>query len=547
MDKTSPPTIRGLLAETALRLRPRLTGAHPETPIDWVHSSDLTDPTPFLSGHTMLLTTGTQFPDDAVDQDAPGGADADDYYDAYVDRIVAAGVVGIGFGLEVIREGTPPSLVRACRERDVTLVEVPYEIPFIALIRWVADRISAREHERDAWTLRAQRAVSVAALTTGTLDAVARVLAEQVGGTVVILSAAGDVVRRTSGTPSDIPLDAITTEARRMLGRGTRASVDLTLPGWSGFATVQTLGPRGSLRGAVGVVGAGRNDLGMQAVVTGAIAIAEVLLAKDDERRRLENDLGGMLVRLLLDGQVVAASAVAAELDRSIPDPLRVGVVRLSPERADADRPGSTAGADSDLGSDIDADALDTAARSVVDVLAREVGAVADIHDRALVFVVPAAAVGRLERLIDGGRGVEPSDVFRTLSVGLSAELSPAEVASGRAQALRILARSDGPGLAVFGVTAAGLLDDLWSPEAADVARRRLSALRGEPGDLLQCSRLWLTHNGHWESAAREAGLHRHTLKARVARVGTLLALDLETFAGRAELWALLEASDTRR
>lgn len=509
MHTTSPPTVRGLLAEPVLRLIPRLSGDGLDAPLAWAHSSDLTDPTPFLTGESLLLTTGTQFPaerngDDEAADDAP-------YYEAYVDRLVRAGVVALGFGLEVIREGTPAALVEACRQRGVALVEVPYEIPFLALIRWVADRITARERERDAWTLRAQRAVSVAALTTGTLAAVARALAEQVEGVVVLVSSTGDVLhdeRAVSLRP-----EPLTEEARRIIGRGSRASVEVELPDWDGFATVQTLGPRGSLRGAIGVAGTGRNDAAMQAVVTSAVAIAEVLLGYGDSERHLDQRLGGVIVRLLLDGQVAAATAVAAEFAAPLPDPLRVGLLTL-----DAELPDVTRG-------------------RLVDALTRDRLAFVDDRGDRLVFVSAATAIDGLTTVI------RDLPIFAGLAVGLSAVLAPAEAPAGLAQATRVLTQTTEPGLSVFGDSIGGLLDDLWSPAAENLARRRLAALAGEQGDLVACSRLWLDHNGHWESAAREAGLHRHTLKARIARVGSLLGLDLDTFAGRAELWALLQAS----
>ncbi|WP_286344772.1 PucR family transcriptional regulator [Frondihabitans sucicola] len=495
------PTVRGLLGDSVLRLIPRLTGRGLDTAIDWVHSSDLNDPTPFLSGDTMLLTTGTQFPQE----------DDDEYYRAYVDRLVAAGVVAVGFGLEVIREGTPASLVQACEEREVTLVEVPLEVPFIALIRWVADRISALERERDAWTLRAQRAVSVAALTTGTLVAVARALAEQVQGAIVILSSTGDVLleERTS----EIALAPLEEEGRKILGRGSRASVDVALPGWSGFATAQTLGPRGALRGAMGVAGAGHNDVAMQAVVTSAVAIAEVLLRYGDSERHLEQRLGSVIVRLLLDSQVGGAAAVSAEFQDDLPEALRVGI--LSPP---AELPAAARG-------------------RLIDAVTR--GRLAFVDDRGdrIVVVIDAASTERFLGVVAQVPGIGE------LAVGLSAVLAPVEASAGLAQAARVLSQNPGPGLNVFGESAGGLLDDLWSPAAENLAKKRLAVLADETGDLVVCSRLWLAHNGHWESAAREAGLHRHTLKARIARVGSLLQLDLDEFSGRAELWALLEAS----
>jgi purine catabolism regulator len=52
----------------------------------------------------------------------------------------------------------------------------------------------------------------------------------------------------------------------------------------------------------------------------------------------------------------------------------------------------------------------------------------------------------------------------------------------------------------------------------------------------------WLQHNTQWEPAARDLGIHRHTVKALVRYAAKLLDLDIDTFAGKAELWALLQA-----
>ena len=62
------PTLRALLARRDLQLRlDGPEGLEPsalDRPVRWVHSSDLADPTPFLSEGLVLLTTGTQFEDE---------------------------------------------------------------------------------------------------------------------------------------------------------------------------------------------------------------------------------------------------------------------------------------------------------------------------------------------------------------------------------------------------------------------------------------------------------------------------------------------------
>ena len=118
------PTLRALLTRGDLRLTlaedDGLDPAALDRAVRWVHSSDLSDPTPFLSEGLVLLTTGTQFTD-AGDDVAP--------YRAYVHRLAARGVVGLGFGTEVVRAGLPPALAHACRDERMPLFEVPYRTP----------------------------------------------------------------------------------------------------------------------------------------------------------------------------------------------------------------------------------------------------------------------------------------------------------------------------------------------------------------------------------------------------------------------------------
>lgn len=58
-------TLKSILNNRAFNLSlvtPDVTEEILATPVIWVHSSDLEDPTPFLDRGQLLLTDGTQFP-----------------------------------------------------------------------------------------------------------------------------------------------------------------------------------------------------------------------------------------------------------------------------------------------------------------------------------------------------------------------------------------------------------------------------------------------------------------------------------------------------
>ena len=153
-----PATVQRLLDNATLHLT--LLAAPSELPagaldavVAWVHSSDLPDPTPFLSDGVVLLTTGTQF-------GAAGSEATTAQYEAYVSRLREHSVAALGFGTDVVREGTPDALVDACRTRGLPLFEVPYRTPFIAIARLAADITAEDAYARNNWALAAQRAMS---------------------------------------------------------------------------------------------------------------------------------------------------------------------------------------------------------------------------------------------------------------------------------------------------------------------------------------------------------------------------------------------------
>jgi len=253
-----PVSLDEVLARRALRLRlvwaDEAARARPWT---WVHSSDLADPTPFLSPGDALLTTGTQWSSD--DDIAP-----------WVARLAAAGVPAIGFGTEVIRDGTPDALATACADHGIALIEVPYRTPFIAVARTVADLESEERYARVRWTLETQRAIAVAALKPAGLGAVVAELARRIGAEAGIVDPSGSVL----GTA---PPQAVLNEALGMLRSGRRAARELD--GWS----LQTVGAATALTGVLALGPGSTRDDAERAVVTSVVALAGLAGVADRE------------------------------------------------------------------------------------------------------------------------------------------------------------------------------------------------------------------------------------------------------------------------
>ncbi|MDP9243683.1 MAG: PucR family transcriptional regulator ligand-binding domain-containing protein, partial [Chloroflexota bacterium] len=111
-------TVQRLADDCSLELSAGAAGA--EQPIRWVHISELDDPTPWLSGGELLLTTGIQL---------KGAAKQRRFVDLLADHGVAA--LGLGTGFEHKR--VPKALRDEAEKRGMPLLEVPYEMPFIAI------------------------------------------------------------------------------------------------------------------------------------------------------------------------------------------------------------------------------------------------------------------------------------------------------------------------------------------------------------------------------------------------------------------------------
>nr|WP_228506263.1 PucR family transcriptional regulator [Frigoribacterium sp. VKM Ac-2530] len=468
-----------------------------DEPLSWVHSSDLVDPSPFVAASTMLLTTGSQFRTDATRDD----------YDAWVGRVVGAGVVALGFGAGVHRPDTPVELVLAASARGVPVVEVPWRTPFIAVARWAADQLAEEARDRDRWTLRAQRAVSVAAIGDGGLDAVLRVLGEQLGGSVVLhgTDAAAD-----QGQGDQRQVEA---EVARLLRRGARAGSTVTVPG--AVVSLQTLGRRDGLRGVLAVRTPAELDTAARAVLTSVVALAEVTLERDVARLRGQRELWRQVWSLLVAGQV----EVARSITRSVGVGIAAGPVVVALATPPRDSP-------------------DHATEAVERLAAGRPDVFVALVDGRIAVLAAEGAVDLPALAVDHG-----------LRIGVSDVTDLDHLAGAAAQAERALAvattSAEEAVVTWASLAAGGLVAALWSEGAAELASSRLAPVVALPDghELLACCRTWLEHNGAWDPAARRLGLHRHSLRARVAKVESALGLPLDGFAGRAELWALLQAA----
>lgn len=507
-DAAPPPTLRALLErpDLALSLQPTAEEDALSRPVRWVHSSDLIDPTPFLSEGLVLLTTGTQFRD---------AGDDPVIFRSYVRRLSDRGVVGVGFGTEVVRAGIPPALVEACRDAGMPLFEVPYRTPFIALARANAEAIAAQGYARRSWALAAQRAISLAALRPDGLGATVAELARQLGTWVGLYDAAGELSREhPAGGLDNETAGMLHGEIAAVLRRGARAGSSLRL-GEVPF-TLQTLGRGGHLRGVIAIA-AGDLDQEGRGVVTAVIAMAGLALEQQQGLARARGSLRTGLVQSLLSGDPILARRIARDLWGSLPTaPVTVAMTDAATARTES-------------------------VMELLELRAEERrGAV--FFGRSgdgLVVVVPAASEDILQEL------VERFDAQLGVAEPAGYEAFPRAVEQAK------IARDRGttPLSRFADVSRAGVIAALTSlsEEARAVADAELGPLIAHDAEhgtaLRQTLRTWLEADCSHEACARALGVHRHTVRTRLALAERVLGRDLGSFAVRAELWAAFAAS----
>jgi purine catabolism regulator len=502
---SSASTVRALLSRTDLRLRL----ATPEDALDpsaldqavrWVHSSDLADPTPFLSEGLVLLTTGTQFSVAPDDQDS---------FLAYVRRLSDRGVVALGFGTEVVRAGIPPLLESACVAVRMPLFEVPYRTPFIAVARANGEAIAAESYARRTWALAAQRAVSLAALRPDGLNATLAELARQLGAWVGLYDATGGLRREHPTGELDAAIQTeLGSEVAAVLRRGARAGSALRI-GDVPFS-LQTLGRGGHLRGVLAIA-SGDLDAESRAVVTSVIAMAGLALEQNEGVQRAQGMLRAGVVQALLAGEVPLARRFVRELGGALPaGPVTVCVAEGTAAQLD--------------------NAAEWLAVPPIEAIVFGRG-----PDGLVLAVAPGSALPEVlaERF--------------PIRVGVSAPAGWPEFSRGHDEALAALRRQRGS-VARFGQTAAsGVLGALDSDLARVLATASLAPLvdhDAERGtELLATVRAWLENDARIDATASALGVHRHTVRTRIAQAETVLGADLSSFPARAELWAALQVS----
>ena len=460
----------------------------PGAPLEWAHAIEVDDPSPWLNGPGLVLTTGMRLPRNRLGQEA------------YVSRLAAAGVRALGLGTGLRLAAVPFGMVAACRDHDLALVEVPFATPFLAVERAVTDRLAQLRRQRLLDTLNDQQRLTRAVLSTG-LAGLARSLTTSLDAGVLVLGVDGTVIT-AAGDALD-PDEVVAEVAGRRPGPIRVTEPDRVLE-------IQPLG--GSPREPVGWLAlTTRSPLSAPArlLVSHAVSVATVELARPDCGS--DPVLGAAALEALLSGQAV--SPEVALRARGL-DPMRhlvLTVIRSPrPEALDRLLPvlrriGPTL--DRPLTEHPPTHLLLTSDADVHDVLAALPDAVSAVSGPPVPWPDLGRQVPSLRRALD--------------AAAPGARLTVAESPVDRVLGDPVLAAAAAPWLAT------------------------LSAYDDAHGSALVTSlRAFLIHHGAWDPAAQRLGIHRHTLRHRVERAAEVAGFDLDDATHRALLLLVLGTAD---
>jgi purine catabolism regulator len=493
-------------------------------PIRWVHISELDDPTPWLSGGELLLTTGIALTTPARQR-------------RFVTRLVDHGVAGLGLGTGFAHKRVPKALRDAAAEAGLPLFEVPYEMPFIAITERAFTRLVNEHYDvlrRDAAV---QERLERLVIEGRGLDSLVAEIASAAAGCAIVHGASGEEVARQ---PRRAGLDATALRelGREVASRAASASLGTFEPRSDGLAgraiSVPVPGRRGgSPVGWLTVIADRKRLADFERLVARHAAMAVGLeLMRERVVRETERRLAGNVLAAALGGRL------DAEELRGRLSPFGIG------ERAAL------------LLFELD----DPAAGE-----ARLESALASAGIAALVATTASGARSFLCAVIDGDEH-DPVEVASRARAELAGRSSRVRAAASRALPVAALRRSFHEARCALQATAVsngdapevathedlGAFTLLLSLQDDDALRlysegilEPIEEAEGSYGDeLLRSLEAFIEHNGNWERAARELYCHRHTLRYRIRKVEELTGRDLSRATDRIEVWLALRARE---
>ncbi|MEX2024891.1 MAG: PucR family transcriptional regulator ligand-binding domain-containing protein, partial [Thermoleophilaceae bacterium] len=176
-------SVRELVDELGLALLSGQDAA--DAPVRWVHISELPDPTPWLSGGEMMLTTGLQLTSAKRQRD-------------FARLLCDHHLAGVGFGVGFEHDSVPEPLLEEARTLGLPLFEVPYELPFIAVTEKAFGRLVNEQYEVLQRGIAIHKRLERLVLEERGLNELVGAVSAAIGGAVMVLDARGETLAKTT-------------------------------------------------------------------------------------------------------------------------------------------------------------------------------------------------------------------------------------------------------------------------------------------------------------------------------------------------------------
>ena len=498
-------TVRELLELPGLGLRLVAGEGGLDKPISWAHATELADPTQWLSGGELILTTGIAVKGTPARQRA------------YLNRLVRAGVTGLGFGLGLGFDEVPLPLRRAADTADLPVIEIPYPVPFIAVTKAIWSRTAEQRVKDLQLSLDVhERLAQVLAAGGGPADVLEEVVSIAPGW-AYLFSPSGRLVA-SAGEEEAPSLDEVWRGLPPGLASGTGPSSSGTLsPEAASLALAVAAG--GRHEGVLVYGRSGRFEARDRLVVHHAVTVLGSLLAMRRAILQAERRVAGDLLVEAAEGRLTGPElARRLELAGLGANRLTALVLECADEPNEevvlavewaADRPGE----------------IRTA-----------------IHEGRILVVVPHVSALQLAELaaklpgverVAVGDAVAPADIKRSY---LSASLALKAAPTGRP----VVSSRDLGSYGLLSAQPREVIEGYVSSVIGPLIERD----RERGSELVASVRAFVEAGAHWEEGAAALGVHRHTLRYRINQAQELVDRDLGDPQDRMEVWLALRAAD---
>ena len=498
-------TVRRLAGHKDLGLTLVAGRENADRAISWAHAIELSDPTPYLSGGELVMTTGLKM-----------GPTNDEQYE-YVARLSAAGVVALAFDTGTNFDRVPDGVLSAGDALGLPILQVPADTPFIAITRAVIDELTA-DQVRSVQSVVDQQEVFARATLRDGIPGVVASLSQALSATAVVIGTDGRPLAACGPSTEHVLLVAAEA-ARNMRPHSGRRHASRVIADGAGYCTIQTVRAAQTARGYLAV----RSEVALSAshrlLVAHALSLISIELEKPAK---------------VIDAEQRLRTAVTTALlgePRSV-DP---GVLRY-------------------FGFDPDGD--------VVVVVLTNVGALlpAEAHvtdmlgggdvpylmcpiDDEIVIILPGDHAGT-------GRNIHRrlgAQLERQLGGGQSSPASLGDLDFGLNQArAAAMANADGRFGEFDHFDVLGVLLGIRDRGELELLAHSLNPLDSDAADrtLLDTLEAFLSCNGQVETAATKLNIHRHTMRNRLRRIGELTGCDLQSADTRAAMWLAIKARE---